>query len=166
MCARLRYASRGLFVGSPKLPRLLARCLRFGGFDNTSSIFENTVASRRFGTTFSVLFSAFVPQRVALAPSVRNEVLVHVVLRDQVHVPLVQVIPGLQARESNRNEHVEQESQLPGLVKDLFADTLKKSLHALILRIWDSACLNFWAVQRVLEVHRLTLVSRWSSARP
>ena len=43
----------------------------------------------------------------------------------QVHVPLVEVVQGLQARESNRKEHVAPKSQIPNLVKDLFADTLK-----------------------------------------
>ena len=67
MCERLRYASRELFVGpSPQLLRLLVHCLRFrdpGGMDNTSGIFEHTVASK-FScealrhTAFSVLFSA------------------------------------------------------------------------------------------------------------
>ena len=67
MCALLWYASRNLFVGlPPKLSRQLAHCLRFrdsGGFDNTSSIFENTVASK-FScealrhTALSALFSA------------------------------------------------------------------------------------------------------------
>ena len=33
----------------------------------------------------------------------------------QVHVPLVEVVQGWQARERNGNEHVEQESQIPGL---------------------------------------------------
>ena len=54
MCALLWYASRNLFVGVPR---------DSGGFDSTSSIFENTVASK-FSceafphTAFSVLFSA------------------------------------------------------------------------------------------------------------
>ena len=72
------------------------------------------------------------PQRVALVPGVRDDVLAQVMLRDvdlgrahQVHVPLVEVVQGLQARESNRKEHVAQESQIPGLVQELFADTLK-----------------------------------------
>ena len=42
----------------------------------------------------------------------------------------------------------------------------QNSLHALILRICDSACLNFSAILRVPEVRRLARVSRWSSARP
>ena len=67
ICAQLWCASRDLFVGlPPKLSRQLARCVRFrdsGGFDSSSSIFENTVASK-FScealrhTAFSVLFSA------------------------------------------------------------------------------------------------------------
>ena len=132
MCARLRYASRGLFVGTPrKLSRQLARCLPFrdsGGFENTSSIFENTVTSKF--SCEALRHTAF--SRVALVPDVRNEVLGQLMLRDvdlgrahQVHVPLVEVVQCLQAREINRNDHVEQESQTPSLVKDLFADTLK-----------------------------------------
>ena len=60
-----------------------------------------------------------VPQWDALVPGVRDEVLGQVILRDvdfgrahQVHVPLVEVVKGLQVRESNRNEHGEQESQV------------------------------------------------------
>ena len=38
---------------------------------------------------------------------------------DKAHqVPVPQVVQGLQATESNRNEHVEQESQIPSLVKN------------------------------------------------
>ena len=36
----------------------------------------------------------------------------------QVHVPLVEVVPGLHARESNREEHVAPESQIPSPVKN------------------------------------------------
>ena len=128
MCERLRCASRNLFVGiPPKLSRQLARCLRFrdpGGFDSTSSIFENTVASkfscealrhRLQRLVQRLIVKVLVPPRVALVPSVRDEVLGQVVLRDvdlgkahQVHVPLVEVVQGLQARESDRKEHVAQ----------------------------------------------------------
>ena len=111
-------------------------------FDNTSSIFENTVASK-FScealrhTAFSVSFRAswqkfWIPQRVALVPGVCDEVLGQVMFRDveldkahQVPAPLVQFVQGLQATESNRIEHVEQESQIPSLVKDFSVDTLK-----------------------------------------
>ena len=57
------------------------------------------------------------PQRVALVPSDRDEVRGQVMLRDvdlgkarDLHVP--EVAQGLQARERNRNEHVEQESHI------------------------------------------------------
>ena len=106
------------------------------------------------------IVKVLVPQSVALVPGVRDEVLGQVMLRDvyfgrahQVHVPLVEVVQGLQARESNRKEHVAQESLRPGLVKDMFADTLK-TVRARILRICDSACLNFCAFPRVPAVKR------------
>ena len=113
------------------MSRQLACRLHFrDGFDNTSSIFENIVAS-----TFScevlrhtrlqrlvqrLVVKVLVPQWVALVPCVREEVLGKVMLRDldlggaQLHVPIVEVVQDLQAKESNRNEHVEQGSPLPG----------------------------------------------------
>ena len=79
-----------------------------------------------------LIVKVLVPQRVALVPGVRDEVLSGDASgcrpRHQVHVPLVEVVQGLQGlqqRESNRNEHVEPESQIPSLVKDLCGDTLK-----------------------------------------
>ena len=93
---------------------------------------RGVVAHRLQRLVQRLIVKVLVSQRVALVPSVRDEVLGQVVLRDvdlgkahQVHVPLVEVVQGLQVRESNRKERVAQESQMPALVKDLFADTLK-----------------------------------------
>ena len=140
MCPRLRYASRGLFLVLHENCRVscLAACVRFrdsDGFDNTSSIFENTVASKFSCEAFAEhrlqrLVQGLVQQRVALVPGVRDGVLGQMMFRDvdldKAHqVPVPQVVQGLQATESNRNEHVEQEAQIPSLVKDLSVDTLK-----------------------------------------
>ena len=142
MCARLWCASRKLFVGFlPKLSRQLARCLRFRRLrQHLKRLREHrrlevqlrgVVAHRLQRLVQRIIVKFLVPRRVVLVPGVHDELLGQVVLPDvdfgrahQVHVPLV-VVQGLQARESNRKEHLAQESQISGLVKDLFADTLK-----------------------------------------
>ena len=154
MTARMVYDERAAvvrvawsFLGPPpKLPRQLTCCLRLresGGFDNTSvKLFREHrgvevqlrgVAGHRLQRLLQrLIVKVLVPQRVALVPGVRDEVLSGDASgcrpRHQVHVPLVEVVQGLQGlqqRESNRNEHVEPESQIPSLVKDLCGDTLK-----------------------------------------
>ena len=166
MCARLWYALRGLFVGPPpKLSRQLARCLRFRDSGGSTAPSRRSSVARRWGTPPSASSSA--PHRKSSGTAVGclstrcsrwgagSSDASGCILRQahQVHVPLVEVVQGLQARESNRKEHAAQESQRPGLVKDKFADTLK-TVRALILRICDSACLNFCAFPRVPEVKR------------
>ena len=56
-------------------------------------------------------------------------------------------------------------TRVAGLVKDLFADTPKTHCTRLYCAS-VTACLNCCAIPPVLEVRRLALVSRWSSARP
>ena len=142
ICAQLWCASRDLFVGlPPKLSRQLAPLLALQRLGRLRQQLKHLrehrglevqlrgVAAHRLQRLVQrLIVKVLVPQRVALVPRVRGQV----VLRDvdlgrahQVQVPLVEVVQGLQARESNRKEHVAQESQISGLVKDLFADTLK-----------------------------------------
>ena len=103
MCPRLRCASRGLFLVLHQNCRVscLAACAP-----------ETPTAS----TT---------PQASS------RQVMFRDVDLDKAHqVPVPQVVQGLQATESNRNEHVEQESQIPSLVKDKSVDTLKLNARA------------------------------------
>ena len=126
------------FLGPPpKLSRPLPCCLRFRDPDasttpqaSSRTPWPRSSVARRCGTPPSasrsggLIAKVLVPQRVALVPGVRDEVLGQVIFWDvdldkahQVPAPLVQFVQGLQATESNRIEHVEQESHIPSLVK-------------------------------------------------
>ena len=166
-------ASVDLLLALQRLRRLRQHLKHLRDHRGLEVQLRGVAAHRLHSLVQCIIVKVLVPQRVSLVPGVRDEVLGQVMLRGvdlgrahQVHVPLVEVVQGLQARENNRNEHVEQESQIPGSCERFVCRRIQNSLHALVLRVCDSAYFNVCAIPRVLEVRRLALVSRWSSARP
>ena len=166
MCARLWYALRGLFVGPPpKVSRQLARCLRFRDSGGSTAPSRRSSVARRWGTPLSASSSA--PHRKSSGTAVGclstrcsrwgagSSDAAGSILRQGTSSPCAacrgRTRPASEGKQ--QKEHVAQESEWPGLVKDMFADTLK-TVRALILRICDSACLNFCAFPRVPEVKR------------
>ena len=114
-----------------------------------------------------------VPQRVALVPGVRDGVLGQVMFRD---VDLDKGTSSPCAACAGRTRPASDGKQQKRTRRTRVTDTkscerfvcrhTQNSLHALVLRICDSAYLHFCALPRVPEVRRLALLSRWISARP
>ena len=183
MCARLWHASRGLFVGlPPRWSRQLVRCLRLRLWrlrQHFKHLREHRhlevqlrylAAHRLKRLVQRLIVKVMVPQRFALEPGVRDEVLGQVMLR-KCRPRQGTSSPGAACRGRARPTREEKQhkgtrrTRVAGLVKDMFADTPKTHCTRLYCAS-VTACLNCCAIPPVLEVRRLALVSRWSSARP